>query len=227
MEGWKPQLGARLRSHWALKGVGIIVYITAFMFAYFALLRHPQFPITTMPLRPLDHLVVFTPWAIVPYASLWFYIALVPSLLYLRGEMVPYLGSVTVLSLIGCGIFLFWPTQVPAFGIDWTAHPSVAFLKSADVGGNAFPSLHVAFSVLTAIWLGWLFRRIRAPRVLHAANIAWCLLIVWSTLATKQHVALDAEAGTVLGGVIALSHLYFWPSLSSRRAVGSARVFHG
>lgn len=203
---------ARLRSHWLLKTVGIAVCITAFMFVYFALLHHPQFAVTTMPLQPLDHWVRFEPWAVVPYGSLWLYIGVVPSLLWLqRDEMGRYLVAVTLLSLIGCGIFYAWPTAVPAFPLDWSRWPLVAWLKSTDASGNACPSLHVAFSVLTAIWLHGLLRRVGAPRWLHGLNLAWCMLIIWSTMATRQHVAMDAEVGAVLGGLLALVCLYFRP----------------
>ncbi|HET7369626.1 MAG TPA: phosphatase PAP2 family protein, partial [Gammaproteobacteria bacterium] len=208
--GWRREAVARFRSHWLLKGVGITAYITAFMWVYFTLLRHPQFPVTIMPLQSLDRWIGFAPWALIPYASLWFYIALVPSLLWLRDEMAPYVSAVTLVCLAGCTIFLFWPTAVPPFDIDWAAHPSVAFLKAADAAGNACPSLHVAFAVLTALWLASLLRRMRAPVLLHVLNAGWCLLIVWSTMALRQHVALDVEAGAVLGGAIAAVHLRVW-----------------
>ncbi|HET6655847.1 MAG TPA: phosphatase PAP2 family protein [Gammaproteobacteria bacterium] len=211
---WRQQATARIRSHWSVKAFGTVAYMAAFMTAYFALLRHPQFPVTVVPLQPLDRLVAFEPWALLPYASLWLYIALVPALLDLRREMAPYLSAVTLLCLLGCAAFLFWPTAVPRFAIDWSAYPPVAFLKAADDAGNACPSLHVAFAVLTALWLGWLLRRIGAPAVLHVLNIAWCLLIAWSALATRQHVAMDLEVGALLGGAIALLHLRFWPGIS-------------
>ncbi|HET8553647.1 MAG TPA: phosphatase PAP2 family protein [Rhodanobacteraceae bacterium] len=209
---WRSQLLTRLRSRWLLKTIGIAVYITAFMCTYFALLNHPQSAVTVMPLQPLDHWIGFEPWAVVPYASLWLYIGVVPSLLWLRrDEMGRYLAAVTLLSLAGCGIFYFWPTAVPAFPLDWSAWPLVTWLKSTDASGNACPSLHVAFSVLTAIWLHWLLRRTGAPRWLHGFNVVWCVLIVWSTMATRQHVALDVEVGALLGGLLALVCLYFRP----------------
>lgn len=207
---WRHEATARLRSHWLLKSIGIAVSITAFMCAYFALLNHPQFPVRVMPLQSIDRMVAFVPWAVVPYASLWLYIALVPGLLYLRGEMPRYVLSVTVLSVIGCTIYFFWPTAVPAFDINWSAYPLLEPLKSADSGGNAFPSLHVAFSVFTMTWLVWLLRRLRAPWWLHVGNVAWCAVIVWSTLATRQHVAWDVEAGVVLGAAVALAHICPW-----------------
>lgn len=209
---WRRELRARLLSHWRLKALGIGVYITAFMVAYFTLLEHPQFPVWIVPLQPMDRWIAFTPWALWPYVSLWLYVGFAPSLLYLRGEMAAYLSAVTSISVVGCVIFFFWPTAVPIFHVDWAAYPSVAFLKSADAAGNACPSLHVAFSVLTALWLRRLLHRLAAPLWLRVGNALWMLLIIWSTMALKQHVALDVEAGLVLGGTVGWLHLRFWPS---------------
>lgn len=208
---WHRQLEARFCSYWWLKTVGITTYIAIFMAIYFALLNHPLFTVTVMPLQPLDHWISFEPWAVGPYASLWLYVGVAPSLLWLRGEMGRYLTAATLLCLIGCSVFFFWPTQVPKFAVDWARWPAVNLLKSADNAGNACPSLHVAFAVLTAIWLHWLLRRVGAPRWLHGINAVWCVLIIWSTMATRQHVALDVETGALLGSVVALGCLYLRP----------------
>jgi len=39
---------------------------------------------------------------------------------------------------------------------------------------------------------------VRAPRALLALNLLWGLSIVYSTVATRQHVALDVAAGVLL-----------------------------
>lgn len=205
---WLSQINARRREHWLLKGIATTVSIAAFMLVYFALLKYPQYPTITVPLLPPDHWIGFVPWAVWPYASLWLYIGIVPALLRLRGEMGSYLLAVVLLAVIGCSIFYFWPTAVPTSAIDWTRWPALNLIKSADAAGNACPSLHVAFAVLTAIWLHWLLRTVKAPIWLHAANIAWCLLIAWSTMAVRQHVALDVGAGALLGAAVALACMY-------------------
>ena len=198
-EAWQ-----RFTFRWWLKTLGYSVYLTGFMALYFALLRHPLFPVRTLPLTRLDAWISFAPWSLVLYASLWFYISLVPSLFRVWEEMRVYLIQVTVLSGIGFALFLFWPTAVPTPGIDWSEHPTVAFLKAVDASGNACPSLHVAFAVLTAVWLNRLLRHFGATVWLLALNILWCLGILYSTLATKQHVALDLYAGAALGYAITL-----------------------
>lgn len=213
---WLSQLNARQREHWLLKAIGITTAIAAFMVVYFALLNHPQYPPTTMPLLPPDYWVGFVPWAVWPYASLWLYIGIVPALLTLRGEMGRYVFAVTLLAVIGCSIFYFWPTTVPEFAIDWARWPALNLIKSNDAAGNACPSLHVAFAVLTAIWLQWLLHAIEAPFWVKAVNVVWCLLIVWSTMAVHQHVALDVGAGALLGVCVALACLYLRPSSDAR-----------
>lgn len=214
---WSRRIRDRIIAHWLLKMLGTTAGITAFMWLYFLLLLNPQFPVTIMPLTPLDRWIGFEPWTLIPYASLWLYISLVPALL-LRAEFAPYLRAVALLSVAGLGIFLLFPTAVPAPAIDWTRYPTVQFLKSVDASGNACPSLHVAFSVLTAIWLNRLLRHVGAPRALPLANAGWCLLIVYSTLATKQHVAVDAATGALLGATVAFACLRSTRWSSARQA---------
>ena len=208
---WLQQAAFRIKTHWLLIMLGTAGYITLFMVGYFCLLRHPVFPVKIMTLTSLDRLIGFQPWSIVLYASLWPYISLVPMLLHTRRELVPYLSAVTVLSLTGFAIFFFWPTAIPEPDIDWAQYPSIAFLKSVDASGNACPSLHVAFAVLTGIWLHRLLKQMGVPVILRVFNGCWCAGIVYSALVTKQHVALDMEMGAVLGLGVAVLHLGFLP----------------
>lgn len=113
-------------------------------------------------------------------------------------------GEVGALALVGLGTFLFWPTAIPPPDFDAARYPMFAFLKKVDAAGNACPSLHVAFAVFTAIWLARLLRQVTAPSGVHLLNAGWCAAIMYSTLATKQHVAVDAFAGITLGAAAAL-----------------------
>ena len=198
------ELRARFAFRWWLKTLGVSAYITGFMFLYFTLLRHPQFSVTVMPLTALDQVIGFAPWSLFLYATLWIYISFVPGLLWSWSEMREYLLQVTLLGLLGFAIFLLWPTAVPATLMDWSNHPAMALLKSVDAAGNACPSLHVAFAVLSAIWLQRLFSQLGMPAYLYVCNWLWCLGILYSTLATKQHVALDLYTGAALGLAVVL-----------------------
>lgn len=206
-EGWLHQAGVRLLTWWPAKLIGISLCMSAFFVVYFQVLNHPVYPVTLVPLTAVDRLVGFWPAALPLYLSLWVYVSLAPSLLIDRRELVSYGLAAVVLSVIGLGIFLLWPTAVPPPDVDWSQHPRFAFLKAVDASGNACPSLHVAFAVFTAFWLARLLRQLGAGPFARGLNWLWCAGILYSTVATRQHVSLDVLAGAALGAAVAVVHL--------------------
>lgn len=205
--GWPHQAWVRGLKWWPAKMIGTTLGMMLFFAGYFVVLQHPLFPVTTMPLTAVDRLVGFHPGALPLYLSLWIYVSLVPALLITRRELVSYAVTVAGMSAIGLGIFLLWPTTVDWPDADWLQHPAFAFLQSVDASGNACPSLHVAFAVFTAVWLCRLLQQMHAGRGAGAFNWLWCLGILYSTVAIRQHVALDVLAGAGLGAVAAVAHL--------------------
>jgi membrane-associated phospholipid phosphatase len=161
-----------------------------------------------MPLTLIDRLILYQDSAWLLYVSLWIYVQLPISLIDSRRQLVLYGGSSTVVSLIGFAFFVFWPTAVPPTGaVD--SNSIFAGIRSIDTTGNSCPSLHVAFSVFTAVWLERFLRRSGQADWARYLNVVWCLGIVFSTLGTKQHVMLDAYAGAMLGFTGALVHAHF------------------
>jgi membrane-associated phospholipid phosphatase len=100
-------------------------------------------------------------------------------------------------------IFWLFPTSMPPFPIDWKAYPGFDLIKGLDAAGNAFPSLHVASAVFSALWLNRLFAQFDAPKSLQWLSALQCSVIIWSTIATRQHVVLDAIGGVIVGVVFA------------------------
>ena len=201
---WLHQAWIRGRKWWPAKTIGMALGMTLFFAAYFRVLHHPLFPVTTMPFTAADRLIGFQPEALPLYLSLWFYVSLVPMLLMDRRELVAYALAAVGISVIGLGIFLLWPTTVFWPDADWSQHPAFAFLQLVDASGNACPSLHMAFAVFTAVWLGRLLWQMDAGRGVRVFNWLWCLGILYSTIAIRQHVALDVLAGAGLGAVVAV-----------------------
>jgi hypothetical protein len=205
--GWLHQARTRVAKWWLLKLAGTTLVITGFFIAYFWVLKHPLFPATTMPLTALDRMIPFQPAMLPFYLSLWIYVSLPPALLWERREMISYPVATIALSLIGLVIFLLWPTNVRWPDVDWSQHPAFSFLQSVDASGNVCPSMHVAFAVFTALWLERLLRQMTAGILPQVFNWLWCLGIVYSTVATRQHVVLDVLAGIPLGATVAVIHL--------------------
>ena len=194
---WPHLLWQRVCHLWWIKMVGTTVSISSFFVAYFWLMETTAHRAVTVPTTALDAWVGLNAWAIVPYASLWLYVSLAPAFAANLGALRSYMAG--ALAIIGLAFATYWvfPTVTPSFGVDWAMYPMLGFLKTADAGGNAFPSLHVAFACYTAVVIGSQLRSIQAPRWARAINWAWCMAIAYSTLAIHQHVVLD-----VLGGAL-------------------------
>lgn len=211
---WTRRFFGRLTAHVVLKSVGIPAFMAIFFVGYFLVANHPLFPITVIPDIGLDRIIGFQPWALGLYASLWVYVSIPPGLIVERRELVRYGVAALILSLAGMAIFFFWPTATPQPAIDWARYPSYAFLKTADQARNACPSLHVAFAVFSGFWIDRMLRRMNTRLPIRLLNVIWGLGIIYSTLATKQHVALDALGGAVLGAMAAVLH---WRYLERRQ----------
>jgi membrane-associated phospholipid phosphatase len=168
------------------------------------LLRNPAFPVYTVPLTVLDDWIGFSPLAVIPYLSLWLFCSLPVMLMPTRRRLLNFGAWIGAMCLLALACFYWLPNAVPPANIDWALYPGVAFLKGVDAAGNACPSLHVATAVFSSFWLYWLLRELRQSWHCQALQILWSVAIVYSTMATKQHVSLDVLAGTLLGTVFVM-----------------------
>lgn len=207
--GWASELRYRLGHLLWLKLLGVTVFVWLFFIGYFQLLRHPARPPLEMPLTVLDQAIGLQPSMFAAYVSLWVYVGVAPGLLRNLRQLFAYTLWAAALCVAGLLCFYFVPTAVPRphMTIDLAQHPGFALLAGVDAAGNACPSMHVAAALYTAIWVDWLLRDMAVPVAARALNLAWMLLIVYSTLAIKQHVVFD-----VIGGAL-LALLFAWPAL--------------
>jgi len=206
-------LGAeRLMHLWIFKATGTAAFMAIFFYSYFEVLHSPIGVVTIMPLTWVDDWIAFWPPAFYLYASLWVYTSLVPALQPSLKRLVAYGCGIGSLCLTGLVIFSFFPTTVPYEFSTWFTDPSLSLLRSLDLAGNACPSLHVATAVFTAIALHRLLRELEAPPWAQQASWLWCALIVYSTMAIKQHVLWDVLSGLALGLVFGwlYSRLQAW-----------------
>ncbi len=204
---WMRQIAVRALTLWPLKATGTMGFMGLFFWGYFAVLHAPLATPLAMPLTPLDAWIPFTPVALPVYGSLWVYISLPPALLSGLRPLLLFGAWIGALCLACLAVFWVFPTAVPAAGIDWSLHPEMAVIKGLDAAGNACPSLHVGSAVFAAAWLARLFRAVGAPRWLEWASALHCAAILWSTVATRQHVVLDVVAGLLVGGAFAAASL--------------------
>ena len=160
-----------------------------------------QFPIqvrlfNATPLWPtaIDREIPFMDWTIWLYCSYYVFLFLPFWLCRDQLRAARALYGLMANSILGGLIFLVWPTsgalQHPDMeglsGLLWNA------LLSADRPTNYFPSLHVANACICALALG------REKNAWRYFAPLWTLLIVISTVTTKQHFFIDLPAGMVL-----------------------------
>ena len=221
-----------MRRHFVLKFLGTTAFTCLFFVAYFHLLRHPGGAVTTMPLTAVDRWIAFRPEALFAYLSLWVYVGFGPGLQRTLAALVAYGAWIVAMCCAGLVLFYLWPTAVPPMGFDASGYPGFALLQGVDAAGNACPSMHVAAAMFTVVRLAEILRTAGAPPAVHVINGAWFMAIAWSTLATRQHVALDALAGALLGLAFAVPSMRWrprddaaprwriarWPSISSNPA---------
>jgi len=179
------------------KMLGTSIAIASFFPFYFWVMKATASRAVPVPSSHLDALISVQEWAIVPYASLWVYVSLPAAFAANIKALLRYAAVALVMATMGMCAYWIWPTCVAPAGIDWSQYPMLQFLKSSDAGGNAFPSLHVAFALWAGRMLHSQLASIQAPRWVRLGNGIWCLAIVYSTLATRQHLLFDVVGGAI------------------------------
>lgn len=205
-----PTLMQRIQRLMPVKAIGTTLFIYLFFRAYFWVMENPNATPFTVPTTAIDHLIPFSIVGLPIYLSLWVYVSLAPALLNSLRALLNYGLWISLMCAVCLMFFWFFPTATPPAEIDLSRYPSMAFLR-VDTGLNAFPSLHVASAVFTSVWLRTLLRKIDAPSYIRALNIIYCLLIIWSTMAVRQHVFWDAISGTLIGllfAILSIRHMH-------------------
>lgn len=202
----RPTLLVRIKRLMPVKAIGTTLFIYLFFRGYFWVMENPNATPFIVPTTTVDDLIPFSIAGLPIYLSLWVYVSLAPALLNSLRALLSYGLWISLMCITCLAFFWFFPTATPPANIDLLRYPSMAFLR-VDTGLNAFPSLHVASAVFTAAWLNVLLRKIDAPSYIHASNIVYCLLIIWSTMAVRQHVFWDAVSGTIIGLLFAVASI--------------------
>jgi len=207
----------RLRSEWRLKlwlTIGLNLGVCA---PYYFLQQHHFFPATLMRPTALDEAVPFLPAAVWLYLSIYLLMPIPPLLMTSRSQLARYAVGMAAMSLLADVVFLWWPTVCER---PTAAQADFAYnlLTQIDNPFDAFPSLHAAFAVFTALCADLLLRESQSSTLWRCGLWTWVALILWATLATRQHVAVDLLAGAALA---ILSYLLTIGRVASRASICS------
>ena len=146
----------------------------------------------------LDRALPFLSWTVIIYLSIYLLMPIGPFLMQNRTQILRYSAGVVIIGFMADIVFLFWPTvcERPEAG---DANLVYEFLIRYDMPFHAFPSLHAAFAIYSALCGVMILREMQMQWVWQSALWFWAVAILLATLTTKQHVFVDLVAGTVLG----------------------------
>jgi membrane-associated phospholipid phosphatase len=191
-------LRQRLSALWREKLVLTLAFNLFFWAGYLFLSRHAFFPVHTLPMTWLDKWAGFRGpvWSFVYESN--FLLGLTPWFITSKETLRRYVLGFALLSLVSFAIFALFPVASPRPATVDEGGMFLVFITHVDGPLNAFPSLHAGTLVYTLA----LARRMFGPKlnpVLVIAAFIWAGLILFATLATKQHYAIDLVAGGLIG----------------------------
>jgi membrane-associated phospholipid phosphatase len=179
-----------LRTHKLALSITLSLYLCIL---YFGLERIVFFVPHQFELSRVDELIRFDPgWTFV-YQSLYLLLPL-PWLASSRDQLRRYTHGFFIVTAISFIFFFAFPVEGPRPDV-MTRDPFYQLLMRYDRNLNAFPSLHAALAVYTFLFALRILPRRRA--LIGVIGGAWVALILFATMATKQHYAVD-----VVGGVL-------------------------
>jgi membrane-associated phospholipid phosphatase len=182
------------------------------------------------PELALDRAMSVQPAWMIVYGSLYVFAVVLPLLAVRQaGLFRRALQSYLLVMLVAYAGFLLYPTVAPrpvSVSGDGFAAWTLRLAYSLDPPYNCFPSLHVAYSFVSALTC------YRVHRTIGIGAIVWAALIGISTIYTKQHYVVDVIVGTLMAYVAYLLFLRGFPRAAvsdsdRRRAAAGAQYAIG
>lgn len=155
----------------------------------------------TLPFSSIDHQIPLIPEMIWIYVSMYFMMVVV----FLQIKNLEVLNrafySFNVLQLMAFTVFFLYPVGYPRelFPLPNQMDAGTTFvfnfIRNSDPPYNCFPSLHVANCFLCSLFL------LHEHRLKAAFAFFWTGVVIFSTMATKQHYLMDCVGGILFASV--------------------------
>ena len=153
----------------------------------------------------IDTKIPFVPAFFIPYCIWYLMIFIIPYYLYYKDKdkFIKYTMAYILCSMIGNIVFISYPSTVARPTVTGTDIFSLIakFIYWIDTPTNCFPSLHCAISMLFILYT------CESKNTNIITKISVCIisiLIMLSTLFTKQHVVVDFISGDMLALIVYL-----------------------
>ncbi len=173
-------------------------------------------------LAPRVHVAIVSEMLHLAYAAYYLLIYLPPIALYLRGRRDAFVSTMLALTVVYgiCFVtYALFPVDGPRYLVGAAAAPEgpirsfvLTLLDRGSSRGTAFPSSHVAASVVSALCA------LRYQRAVGVAVTLVTVLLVIATVYGGFHYAVDALVGVFLGGLAWIVSVGALAPLASRGA---------
>jgi hypothetical protein len=183
-------LTSRLRIHLNLK-LGLYVLLSSiFCVVYFGIQRLPWLHPRAFSLSYLDRAVGFHPAAIYAYQSVFLLIPLFAFLTTTKDDLFRFVKGFVPLCAVCFLTFLIFPVLGPR-PENLETNRLMQMVFSFDTNLNAFPSLHAGLAAYSVLFGFRIAHGNQELRWLAIFGAFWILMILISTMATKQHYFVD------------------------------------
>lgn len=146
----------------------------------------------SLPLLPFEIKVRMNEWWMIPYISWLIYIIIF--CLMIKKNTEKFTKLITGLVLIHAFSFILFPIEYPRTYDFNSLCAANQFLLSCDHPRNCLPSLHVSFICVTIIMAS----RLSINKKMYYLFVPWGMIIIISTVLTKQHYIIDVLAGMMI-----------------------------
>jgi hypothetical protein len=204
-----PDLISRIFACWRGKVLMLLLLVPLFNLFYFL----PQWvgwriP-GRLPMTVIDRIVPFEPAWVYVYVSMYVMLTIPPLLTARGGALCRYAIGATIMFLGAAVAFLLWPVAYPRPAPPADGPALYLAIVSVDRPINSIPSLHAGIVAYTLVFAGRALADLSRParRAILLVGALWSALILYGTLATKQHYLLDLPPGILLAWV---AHRLAW-----------------
>jgi len=213
-----PTLLPRMRAAFAWKALLLVAFGPVLTVFYYLPQWLPLFAPTTIPLTAIDRAVPFQPWWIWPYMSMYVMIPIPPLLATRAKDLGRYALGMTIMFVTCCVFFFLWPIAYPRPPLPETGVSAFyRHIVSIDQPINALPSLLAGLTAYTLFLAARMLRDLpgRTDVMILILGWIWAAVILYGTLATKQHYLVDLPPGILIAWI---GHWLAWRNADAARA---------
>jgi hypothetical protein len=192
---------ARIPAHIGRKLILLVLLPPLLNVCYFlpqwAPLRHVRYH---LPLTPIDRAIPFDTRWIIPYLSMYLFLIIPPALSVTVEQIRRYLIGMAIMFAVAALCFFFCPVVYDRPPLPTGAHWLYRLIVNMDQPINCIPSLHAGMTVYAMLFAHRILTHDppHVRRTLLTLGWIWTALILYGTLATRQHYVLDLPAGALL-----------------------------